>query len=87
MAISTCPHCQNNSFELREGEISGAQHRLLLVQCAKCGAPFGANYDYAALLQEQDARIKNIEHQVSAISSHLAHIGRIVSSLANQHSI
>jgi protein-arginine kinase activator protein McsA len=89
VAISTCPHCQNNSFELHEGEISGAKYRLLFVQCTKCGAPFGTreSYDYRALLQEQEARIKNIEHQILSVLSHLSHIGRIVAALANQRTI
>ncbi len=67
MAISTCLHCENNSFEFREGA-SSAKYRLVLVQCIN-GAPFGTreSYDYRALLPEQDVRIKNIEHQVSAI--------------------
>jgi len=88
VANTTCPHCQNTSFELREGDVGGKQ-RVFLVQCAKCGAPFAMrdHYDHGALLLEQDARIKNIEHQIQAMATHIAHIGRIVGSLANQHTI
>jgi predicted Zn finger-like uncharacterized protein len=89
VANTTCPHCQNTTFELREGDIGGAKHRLLFVQCTKCGTPFGLRdgFDYPSRVQEQDARIKNIEHQMASISSQLSHIGRIVGGLANQHTI
>jgi len=88
VANTTCPHCQNASFELREGDV-GAKQQVFLVQCAKCGAPFAMrdHYDHGALLLEQDTRIKNIEQQIQSIATHIAHIGRIVGSIANQRTI
>jgi len=88
VAITTCPHCRNTSFELCESDV-GAKQRVFLVQCAKCGAPFAMrdHYDQGALLLEQDTRIKNIEQQMQSIATHVAHIGRIVGSIANQRTI
>ncbi len=89
MSISTCPHCQNTAFEVSDAEVAGSKQRLTIVRCAKCGAPFGAReaHEYWSLLQEQDARIKNIEHQLTTISTHIAHISRVVGSLVSQHTI
>lgn len=88
MAISTCSHCQNHVFELREGEVSGAHYKVLFVQCAGCGTPIGVmeGFGSAALLKEQAERIKNIEQQILHISSSITHINRIVGEVANQRS-
>jgi len=89
VANPTCPHCNNNAFELHEAGVAGSKRRVLMLQCAKCGTPFGTRdvFDYGALLLEQDTRIKAIEHQMALIATQLSHIGRIVTGLANQHTI
>lgn len=88
MAVSTCAHCQNQSFEIQEVKINGAKQQLLFVQCTGCGAPVDV-VDGRALQrhQEQDARIKNLEQQMAAVATGVAHIGRIVGALANQRVI
>jgi len=88
MAVSTCAHCQNQSFEIQEAAIDGASHALLFVQCTDCGAPIDV-VDNSALLHrhEQDLRIKNLEQQLAAIASSVSHIGRMVAALTNQRTI
>ena len=88
MAVATCAHCQNQSFELQEVKIDGASQQLVFVQCTRCGMPIDV-FDNHALLHrhEQDARIKNLEQQLAAIASAVSHIGRIVGALANQRAI
>ncbi len=88
MAISTCAHCQNQTFELQDAKISGPHFQVLLVQCASCGTPVGVMESRSfPLLQEQDARLKHLEQQVSSIAASVGHIGRIVGSMANQSTI
>ncbi len=88
MAASVCPHCQNQTFELQEGQIGGIHRKLLFVQCTGCGAPFGAVESHeAALGRAHDARLQSIEKQIQNISAAVGHIGRIVGALASQHSI
>lgn len=88
MAIAACARCQNQSFELQEAEISGARHRMMFVQCAACGAPTGlVDSHTATLLQEQDARIKELQQQIAAIEGSVSHIRHIVGALANQRAI
>jgi MinD superfamily P-loop ATPase len=88
MANSACARCQNQSFELQEAIVSGANRKLVFVQCAGCGAPVGVVESHAlSHQQEQDARMKNLEHQLASISGSLSHIGRIVAALANQRTL
>jgi hypothetical protein len=88
MAVATCAHCQNQSFEIQEVNISGASQQLVFVQCAACGAPIDV-FDNHALLRrhEQDVRIKNLEQQLATVATGIAHIGRIVAALANQRTV
>jgi uncharacterized protein (DUF2126 family) len=88
MAVATCAHCQNQSFEIQEVKIDGANRQLLFVQCTGCGAPVDVVDNRAVLRRhEQDARIKNLEQQLTAIASAVSHIGRMVAALANQRTI
>lgn len=88
MAISACANCQNQSFELQEAKVNGARYKLMFVQCAACGVPAGMLESHAAaLLQEQDARLKGLQEQVAAIEGSVSHIRHIVGSLANQRAI
>ena len=88
MANSACARCQNQSFELQEAKVSGARHRLLFVQCTACGTPAGMVETHAAaLLQEQDLRIKALQEQIAALEGSVTHIRHIVGSMANQRAI
>jgi hypothetical protein len=88
MAVSGCAHCQNESFELQEALIGGAHHRVVFVQCASCGTPVGIVESHALRRQqEREARLRNLERQVASIGSAVHHIGRIVGSIASQHTI
>lgn len=88
MAISACARCQNQSFELQEVKISGAKPSAMFVQCAACGAPVGlVDSHAAALLQEQDLRIKGLQKQVAALEASVAHIRHIVGAPTNQRAV
>ena len=85
MAVSACAHCQNQSFELQEPKVNGGQHRLIFVQCAACGAPAGVmEGQAAAALQEQALRLRDIEHQMTALADSVTHIRHIVAAMAKQ---
>lgn len=88
MAVATCAHCQNQSFEIQEVNIDGASQQLVFVQCTACGAPIDV-FDNHALLRrhEQDVRIKKLEEQLAAVAGAISHIGRMVAALANQRTI
>ena len=83
---STCPHCKNMYFEIKENNVQGANYRLFFVQCTQCNAPFAAMeyYDSGALLKDQEKRIESIEHKLSSISSAVSQIGQIVTAIANR---
>jgi hypothetical protein len=88
MAIAACVRCQNQPFELQEAKISGARHRITFVQCAACGAPAGLIDGHAAaLLEEQNIRIEEMQRQIAAIESGVTHIRHGVSALANQKAL
>ena len=88
MAITACARCQNQSFELQEAKIRSINHHILFVQCTSCGTPAGVvENQMLTLLQEQDARLKNLEQHIGSIASAVSHIGRIVGALANQHTV
>ncbi len=44
MAESTCPKCDNTSFEIKEAKITGAKNPRNFVQCDKCGAVVAVTY-------------------------------------------
>ena len=88
MANSACIRCQNQTFEARETTVDGLDRKLLFVQCASCGTPVGTVESHALLRQhEHDARMKNLEQQLAALSSAVSHISRIIGSIANQRTI
>ena len=62
MAISSCPKCDNSSFESRENSPRNSNYKLMFVQCSSCGAVVGV-LDYkniGTLISEQNQAIKKI---------------------------
>lgn len=62
MTTSTCPKCENHTFEVKSAEPRGSNFVLFFVQCAICGAVVGvleAN-NIGALLIKQNEAIKRI---------------------------
>lgn len=60
MAISTCPKCNNHSFEMVEHTPRGSRFKIMFVQCTMCGAVVGT-VDYintAALIQELAEKLR-----------------------------
>jgi predicted nucleic-acid-binding Zn-ribbon protein len=42
MATSSCPKCENTSFEVKEAQhIEGTIYNFIFFQCASCGAVVG----------------------------------------------
>ena len=62
MAISTCPKCNNTTFEVAINEPAGGQYKLLFVQCSICGAVISARdyFNTSALLLQQNKALKRI---------------------------
>ena len=46
MAVSSCPKCGGNRFEVKEAEPTGSAYVLAFVQCSACGTVVGV-MDYA----------------------------------------
>jgi hypothetical protein len=67
MAMSTCPKCNNHTFEVQIAEPIGSAYKLLFVQCAACGAVVGVMdaLNIGALLEMQGAAIKKIARAVN----------------------
>jgi hypothetical protein len=69
MAQSTCPHCENKTFELSERTPTHSTLKVNFVQCSKCGAPIGALsfFDAGVLMKKQEKEINTIKDQLSQI--------------------
>ena len=59
MAVSKCPQCEGNEFELKAVVPKGSRFKLSLVQCAHCGAVVGVTdyYNTASLLEKIAERL------------------------------
>jgi predicted nucleic-acid-binding Zn-ribbon protein len=55
MAMSSCPKCGENRFELAENSPAGSKFKFMFVQCAGCGTVLGVldYYNVGDMLQEQ----------------------------------
>lgn len=60
MAWSTCPKCDNHSFELVEDTPIGSAFKLMFVQCTSCGAVVGV-MDYYNIGQRMNELEKKID--------------------------
>lgn len=54
MATSTCPKCDNTTFEMKEGRVQNSTFRLMFVQCKQCGAVVGVTegFNIPVMLQK-----------------------------------
>ena len=54
MAISTCVKCDGHSFQVVEKDLTGAQYKLMFVQCSSCGGVVGVTeyFNTGALLSK-----------------------------------
>ena len=41
MAMSSCPKCGANSFEMKESSPAGSRFKIMFIQCASCGTVVG----------------------------------------------
>ena len=62
MAWSTCPKCDNHSFELVENTPRKSSFKLMFVQCTSCGAVVGV-LDYYNIGQ----RINELEGKIDRL--------------------
>jgi hypothetical protein len=62
MAVSKCPFCKAEKFEMATIEPAGAEFKVNVIQCSACGAPLGAlpAANVAAVLAEQTKLIRAI---------------------------
>ena len=67
MARSTCPKCENTTFEMVENSPRNSQFKVMFIQCASCGAVIGVA-DYYNIgnqnVKTQEA-IKKIARQLN----------------------
>lgn len=84
MAVSTCSKCGGHSFRLDESVPSGANYKLMLVQCSSCGVPVGVvdYYNLGALLKKQEAEIENLKSAVSNLSYSIGTIDHNIANIA-----
>lgn len=70
MALSTCPHCDSNHFEVTTQEPTRSNYKIVFVQCSGCGAPFSAMpfYNEFDKLVDIETRIKRIEQNMGMYS-------------------
>lgn len=54
MAMSSCPKCQNHSFELKANEPQGSKFKIMFIQCTSCGTVVGVTdfYNIPSLLEK-----------------------------------
>lgn len=54
MAVSRCPNCDKDTFELKAVVPKGSRFKISLVQCASCGVVVGVTdyYNTASLLEK-----------------------------------
>ena len=58
--MSNCPHCNRETFEIEEVEVSGV--KLKLVQCAGCKAPVGIieHNDVGKVIHDLEQRVTEV---------------------------
>jgi hypothetical protein len=73
MALSKCPHCKKNLFEIVEQVPSGSRFKMYFVQCSSCGAPI-ASVDYfpvGQLVTDQEDSIRKLSHKLDDVETKL----------------
>lgn len=69
MALSRCPKCDNESFEMVEVEPGNWRFKIMFVQCAACGAVVGTMdyFNLSTLILELKDKLDNIELKLEDI--------------------
>ena len=61
MALSTCPKCNNQTFEVVEHTPQKSKFKFFFIQCSKCGAVVGTHeYFHLGTLIKKFAQKLNI---------------------------
>ncbi len=64
MAQSTCPKCENTSFEIAENSPKGSRFKFTFIQCDRCGAVVGVvdYYNVGNILTKIGAHLEMPEY-------------------------
>ena len=78
--VTKCPHCNATRFEMKEIEPNDSGYKLNVMQCVGCGAPFGVTdyWNIGTLLKQQEAQIKELRSQLSAVSHAVQQIAQVM---------
>ena len=73
MAMSACPKCDGNHFEIKTIEPRGCNYKENLVQCTSCGVVVGVleYYNVGSLVKDQEKEITKLQRAVASIQSDL----------------
>ena len=86
MARSTCPKCDNHSFEVVIDSPSKSNFKMAYIQCTSCGAVVGVTeyYNIGNKLQELEEKIEKLRSNNSSnISATLETIDANIRALYN----
>jgi len=90
MAMSTCPKCEGQRFEIKTAEPAYSKYKLNFLQCMACGAVVGVLefYNAGQLLKEQEKEIAKlqravgtVQNSVHTINNNLAVLGRRIKAM------
>jgi hypothetical protein len=74
-ATTRCGKCEKSTFKVQELSLKGEpDYKMISVQCTYCKTPIGVIDYNNALLQQQQARISNVERRLSSIEDKLSEI-------------
>ena len=74
-ATTKCGKCENRTFKVQELSLRGElDSKMISVQCTSCKTPIGVFENNNALLQQQKARIFQVERRLSSIEDKLSEI-------------
>jgi hypothetical protein len=73
MALSSCVKCGAQSFEVVEGNVSGANYRTMFIQCSGCGGVAGVQEfeNVSAMLRDVRERILGLESRLLKVEGTL----------------
>ncbi len=80
MARSTCPKCDNTTFEMVENSPRRSKYKLEFIQCAACGAVVGV-MDYLNI----GAKLEEMEKKIGSNSSVTSSLNVIHQNIIGMH--
>lgn len=86
MAITSCPKCNNHSFEIVEVPVAHSVYKLNAVQCSVCGTPIGIQeyFNSGAKILEQTGIISGLSTKISNLEQILLDIEQSLRIIAKK---